>query len=312
MSKGLLKFRDSMTLTEILVAMVLVGVLLSATFYVFSNFFSATFSHEKVSLEQVDIQVATDFTKWDIMMAGFGLPSQEMPIEITDNGGYNGSDIVTLRATSFGVGGKRARWTYILSPSVGVPQITVRRWDNRDDLVVGDVITILTPTGQRVGMPRYRVVSLTPTIMPDSTHAYIVQLDNIVSTGRNFVFPLADTSGEEVVTYSLSGDTLYRNNDAFVSNVADFQVSFWLDLDGDRQQDSDEIVYDLSSVISNPSLIKNIRLVKLNVLTATPQAQSYVTPFDSIVVCNNVVHVSDIGEHKRYNIWESSVCPRNF
>ena len=49
-NENILRFRSGITLPELLVAMILVGLLMISVFYVFSNFFKASISQERYTL----------------------------------------------------------------------------------------------------------------------------------------------------------------------------------------------------------------------------------------------------------------------
>ena len=311
--KNWLTLHSGLSLTELLIAMVLISFLLLGTFYMFSNFFASTLASQKTTVEQSDIQVASQFIKWDILMTGYGLARNVVPITITDNSGENNSDIITLRSTSFGLGGDRGKWTYIMQTiSVSSNLITVRRWNNEDDIDTNDYITILSPLKTKVGAPVYQVVAVTETITTDSIPALILQLNQYLTTSKNFVFASTDTSGYESIVYSLNNGSLLRNDNVFLEDIADFQMSLWIDDDGDRRIDSGERYYDTSPVYSNPALIPKIRLTKVVSLTATQGDQNYRFGLDSIKVENNVINTDAVGRNKKYDLWESNYNPRNF
>ncbi len=300
------------TLPELLVAVVLVGILISATLYVFSSFFSASLSQERHTMEQSDAQVGGQFIKWDVFMAGYGIPGGQLPISSQDNVGENGSDVLSLASAAFGPSGNAGKWSYILAPVTGANNILVRRWNDPDqDIAEGDYIIILSPTKAQVGLPVYQVTDRQTAVGPAGQDAWLLTLSNTVSTSLNFVFVLGDSSGPQTVTYSIQNGNLMRDSTVFMPGVVDFQIAYWVDIDGDKVQDANEIVNDLSVISGNPSLIDNIRLVRMTIVTAVRGGEGYLYPADTIVVENNVLDLAGIGRNFRYDRWQTIVKPRN-
>ncbi|MCD6594842.1 PilW family protein [bacterium] len=312
MKKSILHNRNGISLPELLVAVILVGMLMSSTFYVFSTFFAKSLTQERQTLSHADTQVGTQFIKWDMFMAGYGIPSNVIPITCSDNTGVNGSDVLTIQSVSFGMSGNTGKWSYILSPVSGSNQITVRRWNNPDnDLTKDDYIIILSPIGTQIGFPVYQITDTTSAIGPAGQDAWILTLNNVVYSSLNFVFKVSNAAGPAAVTYSIQNGNLARDSTLFISDVVNFQVTFWIDTDGDRQIDAGEMYNDLSAVISNPSLLDNIDLMRISIVTATRGEQNYYYPQDTIYVGNQSVNVENIGRNLKYQVWESTIKPRN-
>ena len=304
--------RKGISLPELLVAMVLVGLLLSATFYVFSAFFSKSLGQQRESLSQADAQVGSQFLKWDIFMAGYGMPASVIPISNQDNAGENGSDILTLQSVAFGPSGRSGKWTYMLAPATGTNQILVRRWnDPTQDITVGDYVIILSPTKVQVGLPVYQVTDTATAVGPAGQDAWLLTLDNIVNSALNFVFSVGSASGPQSISYYVENGNLMRDSVVFIPDVVNFQVTFWIDLDGDKKIDPGEEVNDLSAVTYNPSLLDNIKLLKVYIVTATRQPEGYSYPQNQIVVGNQTINVDELGRNFRYDLWQLLIKPRN-
>ncbi len=304
--------RAGITLTELLVAIVLVGLLMIGTFYVFSNFFSASFSQERYTLEQADTQVSAQFLKWDIFMTGYGMPASQFPISVQDNSGENSSDILTLMSTSFGSGGNEGKWSYILSPVENSTQITVRRWNDPElDIDEGEYITVLSPTKGQVGASVYQVTDRQTATGPAGQDAWTLTLNNIISTSLNFVFVVGSPTGPGTTIYYIQNGNLMRDSTVFIPGVVDFQLAFWIDTDGDRIQDAGETYNDLSILAANPQFADNVKLIRVSIVTATSGEENYVFSLDTIRTENNVLDVSSIGRNFRYDTWRNLVHPRN-
>jgi len=199
--------------------------------------------------------------KWDVFMAGYGMPESQLPISPSDNTGENSSDVLTLISTSFGPSGNSGKWTYIISPASATNQIMVRRWNDTDqDMAIGDYVTLLSPTKGQVGLASYKVTNRQTATGPSGQDAWLLTLDNNVSSALNFVFSLGDSNGIDSVIYYIQNGNFMRGSTVFMPGVVDFQVAFWIDTDGDRVQDAGEIYNDLSLLASNPQYRNNIKL----------------------------------------------------
>ncbi|RKZ34496.1 hypothetical protein DRQ33_02015 [bacterium] len=304
--------REGITLSEILVAMILIGLLMTTTFYVFSTFFARSLAYERQALSQADTQLGVHFLKWDLFMTGYGIPTNVIPISSSDNTGENGSDVLTLQSVAFGSSGNPGRWSYMLSPVEGTNQIIVRRWnDAEQDIVINDNIAILSPTKGQVGFSVYTVTDTTAAIGPSGQPATILTLDNIIQSAINFVFVVGPSGGPVSVNYSISNGNLMRDTSLFMTDVANFQITFWIDSNGNRQIDAGEMHNDLSAVTANPSLLDNIKLIRLSIVTATREEENYIYPQDTIIVGNQTIDVENLGRNFRYSVWENTIKPRN-
>jgi len=311
-NENILRFRSGITLPELLVAMILVGLLMISVFYVFSNFFKASISQERYTLEQSDTQIGGQFLKWDIFMSGYGMSNATFPMSTSDNTGENSSDVLTLVSTSFGPSGNAGKWTYVISPASATNQIMVRRWDDADqDVQIGDYITLLSPTKGQVGLDVYKVTNRQSATGPSGENAWILTLNNNVSSALNFVFVLGDSNGVDSVTYSILNGNLMRDSTIFMPGVVDFQVAFWIDIDGDRTQDAGEIYNDLSILTSNPQYRDNVKLIRVSVVTASRAQEGYVFSQDTITTENNTISTSSLGQNFRYDTWRNIMSPRN-
>ncbi len=300
------------TLPELLVAMVLVGILMTATFYVFSSFFSASLSQERRTLSTADAQIGGQFLKWDIFMTGYGIPIDSMPISLQDNVGENGSDILTLISIAFGPTGNSGKWTYVISPIGGSNQMLVRRWnDPQHDVQIGEYVTFLSPTRTRIGLPYYRITNRQSASGPSGQDAWLLTMSSPVNSSNNFIFVLGDTISATTTTYYVQNGNLMRNKSVFIEGVADFQVAFWVDIDGDRNEDVGEIFNNLPTLLASPGILSQIRLIRLSILTAAKATENYYYPDQTITIENHNFDVEQFGRNYRYDIQRNIMNPRN-
>jgi len=304
--------RSGVSIPEMLTAMLLVGLLMTTTFYIFSTFFSASMSQQRQTMEQSDTQVGTQFIKWDIFMAGFGMPGDVQSIGAIDNSGVNNSDILMVSSTAFGPGGNTGKWSYMLIPTSGTNQITIRRWnDAAQDVAVGEYIVVISATKGRVGLPSYQITNRQSATGPAAQTAWLLTLNNTISSSLNFIYVLCCPTGPATTTYQIQNGNLMRDTTVFIPGVDDFQVAYWIDTDGDRIQDVGETYNDLSILAMNPQFVDNIKLARLTVVTATRGNKGYRFSQGSITVENHTQTLSLDRRNFRYDMWQNLINPRN-
>lgn len=312
--------RLGMSLPEVLVSIVLVGLLLTFTFYLFTSFFTSSFSEERKTLSQTDVQLALFHMKWDILMAGFGVERDAQVITCV-NGvqAQDYSDIISLVSCAFGSAvpgytatGTLGRWSYILAPATNSMQLYVRRWnDSQEEINKLDYIVVLSPDKYRIGATIYQVTNIQSATV-DGIPAWNLTLNAPITTGRNFVYVTYMNAPVANVSYSINNGNLMRAGEVILEGAEDLQFLFWVDTDGDGIQDSGEIFENLSVLLSNPALIHNLKLIHIFLATSTKESEEYINPQTSLVVGP---HTKDISapamRKKKYTVWPVMIHPRN-
>lgn len=304
--------RKGVSLVELMVVVVLVGILLTGATYLFITFLSGSLSRESETAVHSDTQASLGSVKWDLLMTGFALPIGNSPLDVSDGTGPNGSDQITLHSGYFGDQQNGGRWSYILAPALGTNTIQVRRWnDTERDIQMNDYIIILTPVKEQIGASILTVTNRESSTGPSGEDAYDLTLSASVSTSMNFVFALPGSTLVSDIVYALSNGKLMRNGTPILSNVEDFQAAYWVDIDQDHREDSGEWFNDLSVLSSHPEYENRIRLVRLNIVSATKGEKAYINPQTSITVENNTRSLSGVERNKRRSLWTSYAEPRN-
>lgn len=316
----IIKNRCGISLPELLVSIVLVGLLLTFTFYLFTSFFTSSFSEERKTLSQTDVQLALFHLKWDILMAGFGIERDAQSVAcINDIASQDSSDLLALLSCAFGTvvpgftaTGTLGRWSYILAPVTNSTQLFVRRWNNsQEEINKFDYIAVLSPDKYRIGATIYQVTNV-QSITVDGVPAWNLTLNGTITTGRNFVYVTYAGTPFANVTYSIDNGNLMRGNEVILENAEDLQFVFWVDLDGDKIQDAGETFNDLSILLANPALINNLRLIQIFLASSSKEKEGFINPQTSLVVGP---HTKDISapamRKKKYTVWNVMIHPRN-
>ncbi len=307
----MLKARKGVTLVELLIGLTLSALLLTGALYLFSNFLTKGFSQEKLAASNAEINNVFSQIKWDLLMAGFSLPTLYRPIILHNNTGFRSSDSLTLQSTLFRGEMGSGRWSYIIDPVSASNLVTVRRWDDpKVDLQRNDFIIFLTPLKQQIG-GLYKITDRDSGWTPDSVPTYDLTLDQALSASKVFLFNVGDSNIVEEVTYSVVDGELKRSGVSLLKNVENFQTTVWLDLNQNSEIDFGEWYTDLSILFGNPSLSRYVRLVKVELLVSSKGEEGYEYKHHSMTIGDNIVTFSDEDMSRRRRAWETQSLPRN-
>ncbi|MBN1755089.1 prepilin-type N-terminal cleavage/methylation domain-containing protein [bacterium] len=304
--------RKGITLIELLVVLTLSSLLISAVLYLFSTFISKSVGQERIVSSDSGTQNILNYIKWDILMAGYALPLGEMPIMNSNNTGYNNSDGITMRSLAFRNEMGSNGWTYTLVPSMGVNNLTVRRWnDPQMDIKLGDHVILLTPLKRIAGGP-YTVTDLTILTETYSEPSAVLTLDQAVSISKVFVFSVSDASiFVTEVNYEVVDGKLKRGDETISDGVENLQISFWMDSNENFKQDTGEWIDDLAILIESPGMAKRIRLIRVDLLVRTKAEQGYKYTADSLFIGDLNLQFEEDEKQYRRRLWETQILPRN-
>ncbi len=267
--------KKGLTIIELLVAMVILTILLSSATYLFVNYISTSLSQERVATMQSDVQSVLAQIKWDILMTGYSVSSDQFAVESENGTGPNNSDKITLRSLWFGVedGG---HWSYVLDPVAGSSTINVRRWNEpRIDIEIGDKLILLTSTKQKLIEQMYEVTARDTFTHTGGIPGYELTLDNPISSSMNFLFSTNGVTEITELEYRIDNGILLRDNEPILDNVEDLQFAYWIDENANQVQEPSEWHNDLTIVENDPGLSDNIRLIRLSLLVSSRGEQGY-------------------------------------
>lgn len=306
--------RKGMTLIELIVALGIFSILSLAILAVFTRQLRVSISQRNTSRLQTDFQSAISLLKWDILMAGYGIPTAQNPLD----GQNTNPDVLQLKSVDPPVGGS-GKWTFTLISNTGGGSgnaITVRRWnDPRRDIGIGDVITAMPDTKEPIsGFPaRVTGISTFTYYTPggDTVSAATLTLNKTVSVGKgNFVFVLPDNPADMTIQYTLQNGSLLRNGLPVLENVEDFEVAYWYDQNQNYIQDAGEWIYDISGLAS--PLRERIRLVRVSMVVRSGSKDlNYTYPDANITVDDHTYALSQDARHYRRRVYTVSTKVRN-
>ncbi len=296
--------RKGITLIELLVSLGILGILLGAVFVVYRAQLRTASTQRSLSQVQTDIQQALNIMKWDLLMAGYGTPSNVIPVAGVNR--TDGSDQLILQSTGFIVGGT-TRWSFTMDIFAG-NEIIVRRWgDERVDLQVGDRIIVMDDRKKPIITTPLLITAREP-LTYNRLPAYRITLTgNVQTASGNFVYVVP--GGQlQTVTYSVQNNTLLRNGQPFLNDVEDFQVSYWVDLNSNGREDANER-------IMNPQGINNfasgLRTVRLNLVLLSAVDREYQFPQNRITVEDHSYDIQGEQRMRRRRFYTLDVKVRN-
>ncbi|MBN2544060.1 prepilin-type N-terminal cleavage/methylation domain-containing protein [bacterium] len=299
------------TLIELLVVLTLSSLLLSSILYLFSTFISKSVGQEKLVASNTETQNILNYIKWDILMTGYALPSDRLPISVTNNTGYKSSDQMTLRSLLFRSEMETGAWSFLLSPATGSNTILVKRWDDPNvDFVIGDKIILLTPTRRQIGGV-FTINDRTNAVGPKGEPAWLLTLDNTVFAAQVFAFSVADSNIVSEIEYKIQDGDLMRGSEVIAKNVENFQTSYWVDLNENLRQDAGEIYNNLDFLATQPTLAGRIKMIKIHLLVKSLGEKGYTYTADSLVIADNTLAFSADDMAYRRRLWETQMLPRN-
>ncbi len=296
--------KKGITLIELLVSLGILSLLLAAVFVVYRSQIRTATTQRSISILQTDVQQAFSIMKFDVLMAGYGVPATQVPITGTNSS--SGPDALNLISTGFIVGGT-TRWSYTMD-IFNANQIIVRRWgDERVDLHLGDAIIIMDDKKKLI-ISRPLIVTAREQLTYNNQPAYRITLNgNVQTAAGNFVYVVP--GGQfQTVQYTLRNDTLLRGGVPFLTGVEDFQVSYWVDRNKNGVEDAGERVHNPQGISEFNQLLRSVRL---NLVLLGTLDREYTFPQNRITVEDHTYNISGDQLHRRRRFYTIDVKVRN-
>lgn len=309
---------DGMTLVELMVSLVILCLVLGAVYTIMNIQQTRADQVSKTTVMQTDAQVAFTLIKWDLLLAGLGYPyDQQDAVQLLQVGGVNGAG-VGLKAAGLGFEMARCRWNYLIEDVSGT-EIWVRRWqDTLANFKSQDTIVILN----EMRKPIYENLVITNDPQQD-TFTYIDPLwGSLIPASRVRVgISISALRGSMVfrsnsgiyyggLTYTISGDTLQRGNEALLNNVEAIAFRYGIDTDGDR-------IIDTWSDRNNPPFNPNYNrawAVRFTMVVTSEGMPGYTYPDNSVTIEDNPPYtypLTDAQRRRKRAFFSSIVYPQN-
>jgi len=284
---------DGFTLIELLVAMALSAIVMVGIIEVFRSNSTAYFTQDDIAAMQQNVRVAKMFLERDIRMAGCGVSSStggllgesKSPIEFFNAAGESQTDILTINYIDFASDNcsnilptitlkdkmpptsSEANVNEDLTNEDSPPTPPYSTWN--------DEFSCAGKTYGGTPFVPFKAIIISPDgTMSDIVYITTVQKDKLQNRPyAGFENKIINTypAGSTIsffnetqfnqITYSYSGGSLLRNNQAIADNIEDIQFSFGLDTDSNDVVDTWVNDRDLTTTESG-----QVRLVDVNIL----------------------------------------------
>lgn len=303
---------SGMTLVELMVSLVILMIVLGAVYSILNLQQTKSIQVTRTTVLQTDAQVAFTLVKWDLLLAGLGYPYELQDALQLSN---IGSD-ATLKGVGLGFEMNRTQWSYLLDDVDG-SSLPVRRWDDSlANFQIGDTVIIINEVRKAIHQDLI--------ITGIDTFTYYDPIWNIATPGFNLhigpsitaraglmVFRRNSDTYNAGLTYTLSGDTLMRGNEALLTNVEAIQFRYGIDNDGDG-------IVESWGAANNPPFNANYTnkwAVRFTMVVSSDPMAGYEVLEDSIMIENDPPYVIqlDIDRRKQRKraILSSVVYPQN-
>ncbi len=330
-----MKNQKGFTLTELLVSSVIIIMALIAIFAVYTAFVRQSAKQRFVSEEEMEERIALYLLQRDIFMAGFGLPSEILPVQSINN--KNGQfDELTLRGTYLTL--EKAGEASSTVTAVSSNLVTVKKLKERGNIEAGYWVVFMDPFTKNVvsggSATCYKVLSVQDSGSPPDelrTLTFSGSLESFLTPG-SLVYGVTEASQPRnpfytEVTYTLQpADArdrcppgcmrLVRNEVSANSNtqtilpcVANVQYAYQLmDSNGNITW-----VNDISSY-SHDIIMDQLKIVRANLLIPMARLRQFITtphPRDSEQIEDKIYTLSPEQKKYRWKIVTLELKPRN-
>ncbi len=336
-----MKNQKGFTLIELLVSSTIIVMALIAIFAVYTAFVRQSAKQRFISEEEMEERTALYLLQRDIFMAGFGLPSEILPIQSINRS--NDFDEITLRGTYITL--EKAGESASTVTNATTNSVTVKKLRERGNIEAGYWVVFMDPFTKRVLTNNnatnlcYKVASISDSGSPPDelrTLTFSVSLDdgsgNPIVSGGNLVYGVTERSQPAnpfytEVTYTLQPADpkdrcppgcmrLVRNEVSANSNiqtilpcVADVQYAYQLmDSEGNVTW-----VNDISSY-SYDIIIDQLKIVRVNLLIPMARLRQFITsphPRDSEKIEDRTYTFTPEQKIYRWKILTLELKPRN-
>jgi hypothetical protein len=276
--------RSGMTMVELLVSLVILMIVLGAVYSILNLQQTRSAKVARTAIMQTDAQVAFTLVKWDLLLAGLGYPfGKDDAIQVSNSG----SD-VTLRAVGLGFEMNRTQWSYLLDNVTGA-NLPIRKWDDSlANFEIGDTIMIMSevrdPIHQDLIITNIDTFTYFDPIWGQPTPALRLNVGApIAARAGLMVFKRHTDTYYNGLTYTLTGDTLMRGNEALLADVEAIQFRYGIDTDGDD-------IVDVWRDANNPPFNAQYSskwAVSFTMVVASRGIVGYEYPYDSVTIDSN-------------------------
>ncbi len=300
-----------MTLVELMISLVILMIVLGAVYSILNLQQTKSIQVSRTTVLQTDAQVAFTLVKWDLLMAGLGYPYEDQDAILLTNQGAD----VTLKAVGLGFEMNRTQWSYLLDEVDG-SVLLVRRWDDSlANFGVGDTIIVMNevrrPIHENLIIAGVDTLTYYDPVWNNPIAALRVAITSSISArGGLLVFRRNADTYYTGLTYTVSGDTLMRGNEALLTNVEAIRFRYGIDLDGDG-------IVESWGPDNNPPFNPNYGTrwaVRFTMVVSSDLIPGYEAPNDTVTIEDDPPYwytLEGVEKRRRRAILSSIVHPQN-
>ncbi len=315
------------TLIELIVVMAILAVFLGAAIAYVINASRVLSKTRTVGKGLTDIAMASRILQWDVIMAGYGIPTLSFstypPVMTADNiNSY--SDRLTLRGASLATDPRPGAWSIVLYGEGVQDSMVIYRWNHfQRDIQLGDTVMALYPAagGSIEGGGLHIAIvqdtssqTWTDPVSGNTWPARLLKLDRSIPVVRGMlVYTVTGTGGgPATAVYELDTNswTLLRNGRPFLSNTLAFQVQYWLDQNNNGVEDAGEIVNSLAGV-SGSEIARFLRKVYVDIAIARTDRKANVSTTTTLNLGNIAFQVPPAFRKSFVEVVHLEIYPRN-
>lgn len=219
------------TLVELLVAMALMGIVMTAIFNLYLGTERSADTQDRIADVQQNIRFALDQVVRDVRMAGFAIPGTTAAIS---SGPPNptAADAFTMTTASTSDKVLRVRADFTSPAAAGtVQEITIDSEEMAGLFVAGDVVRIIRPDTQDQRLDAIFTVDVAPTGTAIKLRGFSAATD--YKAGDLIVQTSAGAPNPQTISYWLEGDEIRRSANGGATRVigqgvSGFQLSYLL------------------------------------------------------------------------------------
>ena len=245
-------WQNGFTLIEVMVAVAILGIVLSGLYNLFNNQSRSFEAQRDVSITQRDIRASLSLIERDIRMAGLGVPRGTNPVAAVVNGAAGAPDNISI---NFSPG----PFTHLVSATVESPGVNNTILVNSvTNIRVGDTINLISFFDNNLrGAYIVNVVDSVNNKISLNTDPSATGIEVGDFVAKNFktisysVVPNAVTGRNELIR----GDGVVQST--IIDGVVDFQLSYILADDTE---------------VTSPGTLADIRRVRIDITSGTIRA----------------------------------------
>lgn len=307
---SLCRSRSGMTIVEILISVVLLTMMVGATYTILNIQRTKSIQVQKTSVLQTDAQVVLSLMKFDLLAAGLAYPKVDTSVISLNDSGPNSEDAIRLKAVGLGFESGRIKWSWLLE-AADANIVTVRGFDDSlfnfsvDDTVVALDANrkILDPPGEIV------LVNVQPDTFVGDLGPVLAQVLTLNKTLKAIagltIIGKFSTIYYPGLKLEVSNNQLVRGPDILLDNVEDLQFAYGIDRDGDG------VIETWTNDIPEFATLNRKWAIRYTLVVTSRPIGGYTYPDDAITIEDHTYTLTADQKRQKRAILTGIIAPPN-